>query len=100
MTKLVSRNEKLQARVASDHCSRKIRAFETSNENVLRSIACYYIGGVMGKRKYKSVRRPVQKCEGQNTIVLYAKRQNSQTITILQVNEQHQTSRYRKGLLS
>lgn len=56
MTKLVSSNEKLQTRVASDHCSRKIKAFETSNENVLRSIACYYIGGVMGKRKYKSVR--------------------------------------------
>ena len=53
MTKLVSSNEKLQARVASDHYSRKIRAFETSNENVLRSIDCYYIGGVMGKRKYK-----------------------------------------------
>lgn len=70
MTKLVSSNEKLQARVASDHCSRKIRSFETSNENVLRSIACYYSGGVMGKRKYKSVldlfwqRRPVQKSEG------------------------------------
>ena len=56
LTKLVSSNEKLQASVASDHCSRKIRAFETSNENVLRSIACYYNGGVMGKRKYKSVR--------------------------------------------
>ena len=56
MTKLVSSNEKLQTRVASDHCSRKIKAFETSNENVLRSIACYYTGGVMGKRKYKSVR--------------------------------------------
>ena len=28
MTKLVSSNEKLQARVASDRCSRKIRAFE------------------------------------------------------------------------
>lgn len=56
ITKLVSSNEKLQSRVASDHCSRKIRSFETSNENVLRSIACYYSGGVMGKRKYKSVR--------------------------------------------
>ena len=56
MTKLVSSNEKLQARVASDHCSRKIRSFETSNENVFRNIACYYSGGLMGKRKYKSVR--------------------------------------------
>ena len=56
MTKLVSSNEKLQARVASDQCSRKIRSFETSNENTLRSIASYYSGGVMGKRKYKSVR--------------------------------------------
>ena len=56
MTKLVSSNEKLQARVASDHCSRKIRSFETSNEKFLRSIASYYSGGVMGKRKYESVR--------------------------------------------
>ena len=47
MTKLVSSNEKLQARVASDHCSRKIRSFETSNEKFLRSIASYYSGGVM-----------------------------------------------------
>ena len=35
MTKLVSSSEKLQTRVASDHCSRKIKAFETSNKNVL-----------------------------------------------------------------
>lgn len=56
MSKLVSSNKKLQARVASDLCSSKISSFETSNENVLRSIACYYSGGVMGKRKYKSVR--------------------------------------------
>ena len=56
MTKLVSSNEKLQARVASDHCSHKIRSFETSDENVLRSITSYYSGGVMGKRKYESVR--------------------------------------------
>ena len=56
LTKLVSSNEKLQATVASVHCSRKISAFETLNENVLRRIACYYNGGVMGKRKYKSVR--------------------------------------------
>lgn len=56
MSKLVSSNKKLPARVASDLCSSKISSFETSNENVLRSIACYYSGGVMGKRKYKSVR--------------------------------------------
>ena len=55
MTKLVSSNEKVQARVASDHCYRKITSLEPSNENVLRSIAFYYSGGVMGKRKYKSV---------------------------------------------
>ena len=56
MTNLVSSNAKLQARVASAHCSREIRSFETSDENVLRSVAAYYSGGVMGKRKYKSVR--------------------------------------------
>ena len=56
MTKLVSSNEKLQARVASDQCSRKIRSFETSNENTLQSIASYYSGGVLQKRNYKAVR--------------------------------------------
>ena len=56
MTNLVSSNAKLQARVASAHCSREIRSFETSDENVLRSVAAYYSGGVMGKTKYKSVR--------------------------------------------
>lgn len=56
MTNLVSSNAKLQARVASAHCSREIRSFETSDENVLRSVAAYYSGGVIGKRKYKSVR--------------------------------------------
>ena len=56
MTKLVSSIEKLQARVASDDSSHKIRSFETSNENLFHSIACYYSGNVMGKRKFKSVR--------------------------------------------
>lgn len=42
MTKLVSSNKKLQARVASDLCSRKVKSFEASHENVLWSIACYY----------------------------------------------------------
>ena len=56
MTNLVSSNAKLQARVASAHCSREIRSFETSDENVLQSVAAYYSGGVMGERKYKSVR--------------------------------------------
>lgn len=106
MTKLVSSNEKLQARVASDHWYRKIRSFETSNENVLHSIPYYYSRGVMGKRKYKSVslfwqQTPVQKkARQQSTIVLYAERQNSQTIAIWQVKESHQVCRYQKGLLS
>ena len=56
MTKLVFSIEKLQARVASDDSSHKIRSFETSNENLFHSIACYYSGNVMGKRKFKSVR--------------------------------------------
>ena len=55
-TNLVSSNAKLQARLASAHCSREIRSLETSDENVLRSVAAYYSGGVMEKRKYKSVR--------------------------------------------
>ena len=69
MTKLVSSNEKLQSRVASDHCSHQIRSFETSNENVLGSIACYYSGGVMGKESISQLdlfwqQRLVEKSEG------------------------------------
>ena len=58
MTKLISTNEKLEARVTADHCSRQIRSFETSNNNVLCSIACCFggWGGAMGKGKYNSVR--------------------------------------------
>ena len=44
MTKLVSSNEKLQARVASDQCSRKIRSFETSNENTLGVLPPIIVG--------------------------------------------------------
>ena len=31
-------------------------AFQNSRDNILRSIATYYTGGVMGKRKYQAVR--------------------------------------------
>lgn len=38
-------------------CKQKeLAVFESSKENVLRSIATYYTSGVMGKRKYQAVR--------------------------------------------
>ena len=40
-------------------------AFQNSRDNILRSIATYYTGGVMGKRKYLAVRvASTMKCSG------------------------------------
>ena len=42
--------------VASATFKKNVKAFESSAENAKRSIAVFYSSGVMGKRKYKSVR--------------------------------------------
>ena len=43
-------------RVVSKEYKKKVLKFEKSDDNIIRSIATYYASGVMGKRKYKSVR--------------------------------------------
>ena len=46
----------LKEKVASATLKKNVKAFESSAENAKRSIAVFYSSGVMGKRKYKSVR--------------------------------------------
>ena len=46
----------LTKKVVSATYKEHSKAFESSPENVKRSIAVFYSSGVMGKRKYKSVR--------------------------------------------
>ncbi|CAH3153466.1 unnamed protein product [Porites lobata] len=46
----------LKEKVASATFKKNVNAFESSAENAKRSIAVFYSSGVMGKRKYKSVR--------------------------------------------
>ena len=46
----------LSKKVVSAAFKKNSKAFESSPENVKRSIAVFYSSGVMGKRKYKSVR--------------------------------------------
>lgn len=46
----------LTTKVASTVFKKNSKAFESSPENAKRSIAVFYSSGVMGKRKYKSVR--------------------------------------------
>ena len=43
-------------RVVSKEYKKSVLDFEKSDDNIVRSIATYYASGVMGKRKYKSVR--------------------------------------------
>ena len=49
-------NKRLTTYVIKKKSKQERAAFEASEANVLRSIATYYSAGVMGKRKYKSVR--------------------------------------------
>lgn len=46
----------LKEKVASATFKKNVKALESSAENAKRSIAVFYSSGVMGKRKYKSVR--------------------------------------------
>lgn len=56
LTDYVLSNDALAKSVVSKYYSEKIKAFETSHENITRSIATYYSSGVLGKRKYQSVK--------------------------------------------
>ena len=50
----------LTKKVASTAFKENSKAFESSPENGKRSIAVFYSSGVMGKRKYKSVKKRKQ----------------------------------------
>ena len=56
LTNYVLSNEALAKSVVSEYCTERIAAFENSNENITRSIATYYSSGILGKRKYQSIR--------------------------------------------
>lgn len=56
LTDYVLSNEKLAKSVVSKYYTKQLATFKRSNENITRSIATYYSSGVMGKRKYQSVR--------------------------------------------
>ncbi|RMX45675.1 hypothetical protein pdam_00023840, partial [Pocillopora damicornis] len=56
LTNYVTGNKQLTNRVVSKEYKKKVLKFEKSDDNIVRSIATYYASGVMGKRKYKSVR--------------------------------------------
>ena len=49
-------NKQLANRVVSKEYKKSVLKFEKSDDNNKRSIATFYASGVMGKRKYKSVR--------------------------------------------
>ena len=49
-------DDKLSNCIIEQKQRKETLAFAKSNANTLRSIACYYSAGVMGKRKYQAVR--------------------------------------------
>ena len=56
LTTYVTGNKQLTNRVVSKEYKKSVLEFEKSDDNNKRSIATFYASGVMGKRKYKSVR--------------------------------------------
>ena len=55
IVKAVRKTRKLKGKVLPKLYKEDLGKFESSNENMLRSIACYYSNGVMGRAKYRSV---------------------------------------------
>ena len=55
IVKAVRKTRKLKGKVLPKLYKEDLTKFESSNENMLRSIACYYSNGVMGRAKYRSV---------------------------------------------
>lgn len=54
---VLSTNVKIVKKVIPKILKKKINDYEKSNDNITRSIAVYYSGGIMGKRKYRNVYR-------------------------------------------
>ena len=55
IVKAVRKTRELTGKVLPKLYKEDLGKFESSNENMLRSIACYYSNGVMGRAKYRSV---------------------------------------------
>ena len=55
VVKAVRKTRKLKGKVLPKLYKEDLAKFESSNKNMLRSIACYYSNGVMGRAKYRSV---------------------------------------------
>ena len=53
----VVKGKKLKERVFPKIQKKAVKSYESSTENMLRSVAVYYSNGVMGKSKYRSVYR-------------------------------------------
>ena len=59
MVKVFSTNCKLTKRIIPEVYRRAENDYDKSNENMIRSIAVYYSGGIMGKKKYRSTYRDI-----------------------------------------
>ena len=57
MIKVFSKSKKITEKVIPKLYKKELSAFEKSDTNMLRSVAVYYSGGVMGKRKYRATYR-------------------------------------------
>ena len=57
LVEVFSRSNKISKKVLPKVYKKGLTDFEKSNVNMLRSIAVYYSGGVMGKRKYRATYR-------------------------------------------
>ena len=55
-TTYVTGNKQFANRVVCKECKKSVLEFEKSDDNNQLSIATFYASGVIGKRKYKSVR--------------------------------------------
>lgn len=59
LVEVLSTSNKFTKSVLPQFYKASLKTFEGSEENMLRSVAVYYGGGIMGKRKYRKVYRAV-----------------------------------------
>lgn len=57
LVKVFCKGQKIKKKVLPKVYKENLTKYEASDENILRSIAVYYSGGVMGKRKYRATYR-------------------------------------------
>ena len=57
ITDMLCKKSKLAAKVAAKVYKKDLACYENCNENMYRSVAVYYGGNVMGKRKYRKLYR-------------------------------------------